>query len=72
MPDVAAIVQAGSAHAWLYLPIAVVLGERPAPAFDRLAQRLPYLSAGLVMLMGLILTAAGLGGTGLLSARRPH
>src|SRR6185437_16695822 len=26
MPDLAAIVQAGSAHVWLYLPVAIVLG----------------------------------------------
>ena len=26
MPDLTHIIQAGAAHAWLYLPIAVVLG----------------------------------------------
>jgi nickel/cobalt exporter len=42
------------------------------PGFDRLAQRLPFVSAGLVMIVGLILTVAGLNGTGLLSARKPN
>lgn len=35
------------------------------PGYDRAVARLPYLSAGLVMMVGLILTAAGLSGTGL-------
>jgi nickel/cobalt exporter len=39
------------------------------PGFDRAAARLPYLSAGLVMLVGLFLTVAGLNSAGLLSAR---
>ena len=42
------------------------------PGFDRLAQRLPFVSAGLVMIVGLIMTVAGLNGTGLLSARKPN
>lgn len=39
--------------------------------FDRAAQRLPYLSAGLVLIVGLIMTAAGLNATGVISARKP-
>jgi ABC-type nickel/cobalt efflux system permease component RcnA len=38
--------------------------------FDRWAQRLPYLSAGFVMLLGLVLTAIGANATGLF-ARKP-
>jgi nickel/cobalt exporter len=34
------------------------------PGYDRAVARLPYLSAGVVMIVGLILTAAGLNGTG--------
>jgi ABC-type nickel/cobalt efflux system permease component RcnA len=40
------------------------------PGFDRAAQRLPYLSAGLVLVFGLILTAAGLNAAGALSAAK--
>jgi nickel/cobalt exporter len=40
--------------------------------FDRWAARLPYLSAGIVMLMGVALTAAGLNATGLTGSRKPH
>jgi nickel/cobalt exporter len=36
------------------------------PGFDRAAQRLPYLSAGLVLIVGLIMTAAGLNAAGVL------
>lgn len=38
--------------------------------FDRFAAKLPYLSAGFVLLIGLIVSAAGLNATGLL-ARKP-
>jgi nickel/cobalt transporter (NicO) family protein len=40
--------------------------------FDRWAARLPYLSAGIVMLMGVALTAVGLNATGLTGPRKPH
>ena len=40
--------------------------------FDRWAARLPYFSAGIVMLMGVALTAAGLNATGLAGSRKPH
>jgi nickel/cobalt exporter len=36
-------------------------------AFDRWAQRLPYVSAGVVMVLGLVMTAVGLHGIGLTS-----
>jgi nickel/cobalt exporter len=39
---------------------------------DRWAARLPYLSAGIVMLMGAALAAAGLNATGLTAPRKPH
>jgi nickel/cobalt transporter (NicO) family protein len=46
------------------------------PGFERWAARLPYLSAGFVLLLGLILGAVGLNATGLLgrsgAARPPH
>jgi nickel/cobalt exporter len=40
------------------------------PAFDRVAERLPYLSAGLVLIVGLIMTAAGLNATGIFTGRK--
>jgi nickel/cobalt exporter len=42
------------------------------PGFDRLAQRLPYLSAALVMVIGLLLTVAGLHGAVNVVARKPN
>ena len=42
------------------------------PSFDRAAQRLPYLSAGLVLIVGFIMTAAGLNAAGLFSPRKPN
>lgn len=42
------------------------------PGFDRMAQRLPYLSAGLVMVVGVIMTAAGLNAAGVFAARKPN
>ena len=39
--------------------------------FERLAQRLPYLSAGIVALIGLVMTAAGVNATGLVGPRKP-
>jgi len=40
------------------------------PGFERWSARLPYLSAGFVLAMGLALAAAGLNATGLLGPRR--
>jgi|SoiMethySBSTD1v2_1073268.scaffolds.fasta_scaffold698368_1 nickel/cobalt transporter (NicO) family protein len=42
------------------------------PGFDRAAQRLPYLSAGLVLIVGFIMTAAGLNAAGVFSSRKPN
>jgi nickel/cobalt exporter len=42
------------------------------PGFDRMAQRLPYVSAGLVMIVGIVMTAAGLNATGVFAARKPN
>jgi nickel/cobalt exporter len=56
--------------------LAVVWGSgkltKAWPGFDRLAKRLPYLSAGIVMAVGLVMTIAGLHGTGILTARKPN
>jgi nickel/cobalt exporter len=38
--------------------------------FDRFAARLPYLSAGFVLVLGLVVSAVGLNATGLLGARK--
>ena len=40
--------------------------------FDRLAARLPYLSAGLVMAVSVIMTLAGLNATGIFAALKPN
>jgi hypothetical protein len=40
------------------------------PGFVRFTQRLPYLSAGLVMILGLVMTAAGLNSAGVFATRR--
>jgi nickel/cobalt exporter len=42
------------------------------PGFDHMAQRLPYISAGLVMIVGVVMTAAGLNATGVFAARKPN
>jgi nickel/cobalt exporter len=56
--------------------LAVVWGSgkltKAWPGFDRLAKRLPYLSAGIVMAVGLVMTIAGLHGMGILNARKPN
>ena len=41
------------------------------PWLDRIAQRLPYLSAGIVMILGLVITAFGLQATWLVTQRKP-
>lgn len=40
--------------------------------FDQTAQRLPYLSAGIVFIVGIIMTVAGLSATGTFSSRKPN
>ncbi len=56
--------------------LAVVWGSgklaKSWPGFDRLAYRLPYLSAGLVMIVGAIMTFAGLNAAGVFSTRKPN
>src|SRR5262245_6868993 len=42
------------------------------PGFERAAQRLPYLSAGLVLIVGFIMTAAGLIAAGVFPSRKPN
>ena len=42
------------------------------PGFERAAQKLPYLSAGLVLIVGCIMTVVGLNGAGVLSSRKPQ
>jgi nickel/cobalt exporter len=42
------------------------------PWLDRIAQRLPYLSAGIVMILGLMMTVFGLQATWLAAQRRPN
>ncbi|MEP7030963.1 MAG: sulfite exporter TauE/SafE family protein, partial [Pseudolabrys sp.] len=42
------------------------------PGLDRWASRLPYLSAGLVLIIGLAMTAAGLNATGIIGPRKSH
>ena len=46
--------------------------SRKWPGFDRLAQRIPYLSAGLVLVVGAIMTVAGLNAAGVISPRKPN
>jgi len=42
------------------------------PGFDRAAQKLPHLSAGLVLIVGSLMTVAGLNAAGMFSSRKPH
>jgi len=42
------------------------------PGFERAAQRLPYLSAGFVLIVGSIMTVAGLTAAGALSSRKAN
>ena len=42
------------------------------PGFNRLAQRLPDFSAGLVMVLGLVLTAVGLNNAGVFVSRKSN
>jgi nickel/cobalt exporter len=41
------------------------------PGFDRVATRLPFVSAGLVLIVGLIMTVSGLNAAGVFAPRRP-
>jgi len=41
------------------------------PGFERTAQKLPYLSAGLILIVGSVMTAAGLNAAGVFSSRKP-
>jgi nickel/cobalt exporter len=65
----------GLAATLVGIGIAAAWGARRAnahwPWFDRAAAKLPYLSAGLVMIVGAVMTAAGLNATGLLG-RKPN
>jgi nickel/cobalt exporter len=65
----------GLAATLVAIGVGVAWGSRKVArrwsGFDRWAARLPYLSAGVVLLMGAALTALGLSATGLLGTRRP-
>jgi nickel/cobalt exporter len=63
----------GLAATLVAVGVAVAWGATKArgrwSAFDRWAERLPYISAGVVMVLGLVLTVVGLNATGLLARR---
>ena len=65
----------GLALTFVGIGLAVVWGTgkltKSFPGFDRLAQRLPYLSAGLVMAVGVVMTAAGLNAAGVFGSQQP-
>ena len=46
--------------------------SRKWPGFERLAQRMPYLSAGFVLVVGAIMTVAGLNAAGVIGPRKPN
>jgi nickel/cobalt exporter len=66
----------GLAATLVGIGIAAAWGARRAseqwPWFDRVGAKLPYLSAGLVMVLGAVMTAVGLNATGLLGTRKPN
>jgi nickel/cobalt exporter len=66
----------GLALTLIAIGLAVVWGSgklaKSFPGFDRFAQRLPYLSAALVMAVGTIMTFAGLNAVGLFAPRKPN
>jgi nickel/cobalt transporter (NicO) family protein len=66
----------GLALTLIAIGLAVVWGSgklaKSFPGFDRYAQRLPYLSAALVMAVGTIMTFAGLNAAGLFAPRKPN
>jgi nickel/cobalt transporter (NicO) family protein len=65
----------GLAVTLVSIGVAAAWGARRAsarwPWFDRVAGKLPFLSAGLVMTLGVVMAAIGLNGTGLLGTRKP-
>jgi nickel/cobalt transporter (NicO) family protein len=66
----------GLAATLMGIGIAAAWGARRAsvawPWFERAASRAPYVSAGLVMIVGLVMTAVGLNATGLLASRKSN
>ena len=66
----------GLALTLIAIGLAVVWGSgklaKSFPNFDRYAERLPYLSAALVMAVGAIITFAGLNAAGLFTPRKPN
>ena len=66
----------GLALTLIAIGLAVVWGSgklaKSFPGFDRYVQRLPYLSAALVMAVGAIMTFAGLNAAGLFAPRKPN
>ena len=66
----------GLALTLIAIGLAVVWGSgklaKSFPGFDRFAQRLPYLSAALVMVVGVIMTFVGLNAAGLFAPRKPN
>ena len=66
----------GLALTLIAIGLAVVWGSgklaKSFPSFDRYAQRLPYLSAAVVMVVGVVMTFAGLNAAGLFAPRKPN
>ena len=66
----------GLALTLIAIGLAVVWGSgklaESFPSFDRYAQRLPYLSAAVVMAVGVVMTFAGLNAAGLFAPRKPN
>ena len=66
----------GLALTLIAIGLAVVWGSgklaKSFPSFDRSAQRLPYLSAAVVMAVGGVMTFAGLNAAGLFASRKPN
>jgi nickel/cobalt exporter len=66
----------GLALTLIAIGLAVVWGSgklaKSFPSFDRYAQRLPYLSAAVVMAVGVIMTFTGLNAAGLFAPRKPN
>ena len=66
----------GLALTLIAIGLAVVWGSgklaKSFPGFERYAQRLPYLSAALVMTVGAIMTFAGFNAAGLFAPRKPN
>jgi nickel/cobalt exporter len=68
---------AGLAATLVAIGVAAAWGARKASAqwrgFDAVAARLPYLSAAVVLMIGIVMSVAGLNATGLLGQiRKPH